>query len=112
MEWYRPDWETHPLLRREHLSHPQRQGRGVVEPQRRSWCNATTGRSDLRGQPMKTTSRDGTTLSCAVAGKGSPLVLIHGAGNRAARWNPVIPLLEQTFAMYVLDRRGRGESGD
>jgi pimeloyl-ACP methyl ester carboxylesterase len=61
---------------------------------------------------MKTTSKDGTRVSCTVAGKGSPLVLIHGAGNRAARWNPVIPLLEQTFSIYALDRRGRGESGD
>ena len=62
--------------------------------------------------PWKAKSHDGTPLSCRVAGKGSPLVLIHGAGNNAARWNPVVPLLEQSFSLYALDRRGRGESGD
>lgn len=61
---------------------------------------------------LKTTSKDGTTLSCTVDGKGSPLVLIHGAGNRSARWKPVIPLLEQDYSLYELDRRGRGDSGD
>lgn len=60
----------------------------------------------------KTKSHDGTTLSCRVAGKGSPLVLIHGAGNNSARWNPIVPLLEHAFSLYALDRRGRGESGD
>jgi pimeloyl-ACP methyl ester carboxylesterase len=39
-------------------------------------------------------------------------VLIHGAGNYSARWNPIIPLLEDQFSIYALDRRGRGESGD
>jgi pimeloyl-ACP methyl ester carboxylesterase len=60
----------------------------------------------------KTKSPDGTTLSCRVAGIGSPLVLIHGAGNTSARWNPIVPLLEQDFSLYALDRRGRGESED
>jgi pimeloyl-ACP methyl ester carboxylesterase len=39
-------------------------------------------------------------------------VLIHGAGNYSARWNPILPLLEEEFSIYALDRRGRGESGD
>jgi pimeloyl-ACP methyl ester carboxylesterase len=51
-------------------------------------------------------------LSCRVSGKGPPLVLIHGAGNFSARWNPVIPILEQHYSIYALDRRGRGESGE
>jgi len=57
-------------------------------------------------------SKDGTPLSCKRFGRGSPLVLIHGAGNYSARWNPIIPLLEDDFSIYALDRRGRGESGD
>jgi pimeloyl-ACP methyl ester carboxylesterase len=61
---------------------------------------------------LKVTSNDGTVLSCRLAGKGSPLVLIHGAGNYSARWDPVVPLLEEEFSIYALDRRGRGESGD
>jgi pimeloyl-ACP methyl ester carboxylesterase len=59
-----------------------------------------------------TQSKDGITLSCRVAGNGPPLLLIHGAGNFSARWNPVVPLLERHFSLYALDRRGRGESGD
>jgi pimeloyl-ACP methyl ester carboxylesterase len=61
---------------------------------------------------LKITSKDGTRLSCRRFGKGTPLVLIHGAGNYSARWNPIIPLLEQEFSIYALDRRGRGESDD
>ena len=57
-------------------------------------------------------SNDGTLLSCKRSGKGSPLVLIHGAGNYSARWNPILPLLEEQFSIYALDRRGRGGSGD
>jgi pimeloyl-ACP methyl ester carboxylesterase len=45
-------------------------------------------------------------------GKGSPLLLIHGAGNYSGRWNPIFPLFEKDFSIFALDRRGRGESGD
>jgi pimeloyl-ACP methyl ester carboxylesterase len=61
---------------------------------------------------LKVASRDGTPLSCRVEGTGSPLLLIHGAGNYSGRWNPIFPLFEQDFSIYALDRRGRGESGD
>jgi pimeloyl-ACP methyl ester carboxylesterase len=57
-------------------------------------------------------SKDGTLLSCTRRGKGSPLALVHGAGNYSARWDPIIPLLEDEFSIYALDRRGRGGSGD
>jgi pimeloyl-ACP methyl ester carboxylesterase len=39
-------------------------------------------------------------------------VLVHGAGNYSARWNPILPLLEDQFSIYAMDRRGRGASGD
>jgi len=61
---------------------------------------------------LKVKSNDGTVLSCRRSGKGPPLVLIHGAGNYSARWNPILPLLEEEFSIFALDRRGRGESGD
>jgi pimeloyl-ACP methyl ester carboxylesterase len=61
---------------------------------------------------LKIKSKDGTLLACKRSGQGSPLLLIHGAGNYSERWNPVLPLLEQEFSIYALDRRGRGESGD
>jgi pimeloyl-ACP methyl ester carboxylesterase len=58
------------------------------------------------------TSTDGVRLACERAGQGPPLVLLHGAGASAARWNKVLPLLARTFTVYALDRRGRGKSGD
>ena len=74
-----------------------------------NWASRST---QAANETLKVTSSDGTTLSCRVEGKGSPLLLIHGAGNYSGRWNPILPLLEQDFSIYALDRRGRGESGD
>src|SRR5262249_53797392 len=92
----------------------QRQGCGALESSRRSRRDAAAWRSRLCRQPMtlKVQSKDGTALSCRVRGAGSPLILVHGAGNNAARWNPVIPFLELDFKLYALDRRGRASSGD
>src|SRR4029434_10936333 len=57
-------------------------------------------------------SKDGTLLSCKRRGQGSPLVLVHGAGNYSARWDPIIPLLEDELSIYALDRRRRGGRGE
>lgn len=57
-------------------------------------------------------SRDGSSIACQVAGKGPPLVLVHGAGGAAARWASVVPQLGEHFTVYAMDRRGRGASGD
>ncbi|MDA0240186.1 MAG: alpha/beta hydrolase [Proteobacteria bacterium] len=58
------------------------------------------------------TVSDGTPLSCVTGGSGPPLVLVHGTGDDARRFNRVRPLLEPHFTVYALNRRGRGESGD
>ena len=58
------------------------------------------------------TSKDGTTIACWRSGKGSPLVLVHGTSADHSRWTPVLPAFEQHFAVYTLDRRGRGGSSD
>jgi pimeloyl-ACP methyl ester carboxylesterase len=58
------------------------------------------------------TSKDGTTIACWRSGKGSPLVLVHGTSADHSRWTPVLPAFEQHFAVYALDRRGRGGSSD
>jgi pimeloyl-ACP methyl ester carboxylesterase len=60
----------------------------------------------------KFTSKDGTTLAYERSGSGPPLLLVHGATADHHRWGPVKPALEQHFTLYMLDRRGRGESGD
>ena len=58
------------------------------------------------------TSTDGTPIAYRRGGGGSPLVLVHGAAADHGRWHPVLPALEKRFAVYTIDRRGRGGSGD
>ena len=58
------------------------------------------------------TSPDGVRIACEVSGEGPPVVFVHGAGS--ARWSfePVRPLLEGSFTVIAIDRRGRGDSSD
>jgi len=57
-------------------------------------------------------SQDGTRIGYERTGAGSPLVLVHGGTADRTRWAPVLPALAQHFAVYAIDRRGRGLSGD
>jgi len=57
-------------------------------------------------------SRDGTRIAYWRSGVGSPLLLVHGTTADHSRWLPIVPLLEPYFTVYLMDRRGRGESGD
>jgi pimeloyl-ACP methyl ester carboxylesterase len=57
-------------------------------------------------------SKDGTTIAYWHSGHGTPLVLIHGTSTDHQRWTPILPELEKRFAVYAIDRRGRGASGD
>lgn len=59
-----------------------------------------------------TPSRDGTPIAYRCCGQGPPLLLVHGAGGDASRWETVLPLLEPHATVYAMDRRGRGASGD
>jgi pimeloyl-ACP methyl ester carboxylesterase len=59
-------------------------------------------------------SKDGTAIAyeCSGLAGGPPLVLVHGASADHTRWAPVLPILEPTFRVVAVDRRGRGGSGD
>jgi len=57
-------------------------------------------------------ANDGTEVAVEIAGRGPPLVLVHGTSSSAARWQPVRARLEASFTLYVVERRGRGASGD
>ncbi len=57
-------------------------------------------------------SKDGIPIAYERRGKGTPLVLIHGAAADHTRWKPILPELKNHFTVYAVDRRGRGESGD
>jgi pimeloyl-ACP methyl ester carboxylesterase len=61
---------------------------------------------------MKVVSEDGTPIAVWRSGEGPPLVLIHGAAADHNRWAPVLPVLEERFTVFAVDRRGRGQSGD
>ena len=58
------------------------------------------------------TSPDGVRIVCEVSGEGPPLVLVHGAGSARWSFDAVRPLLERSFTVIAIDRRGRGGSTD
>src|SRR5258706_11204722 len=57
-------------------------------------------------------SKDGTPIAPLREGEGAPLILVHGTGGASARWIPLLPYFTPHFNVIVVDRRGRGESGD
>jgi pimeloyl-ACP methyl ester carboxylesterase len=57
-------------------------------------------------------SIDGTLIGYQCSGTGNPLLLVHGTSADHRRWSKVLPHFERHFAVYAMDRRGRGGSGD
>jgi pimeloyl-ACP methyl ester carboxylesterase len=57
-------------------------------------------------------SRDGTPIAVFSSGAGRPVILVHGATADHTTWRSVGPVLERSFRLHALDRRGRGASGD
>jgi pimeloyl-ACP methyl ester carboxylesterase len=57
-------------------------------------------------------SADGTRVGFVKLGSGPALVLVHGALNSGEHWLPVAAAIAEQFTCYVMDRRGRGRSGD
>ena len=58
------------------------------------------------------TSWDGTSIACTVSGAGPPIVLVHGTTGSDFSWALIRPFLEDRFAVFAMQRRGRGLSGD
>jgi pimeloyl-ACP methyl ester carboxylesterase len=58
------------------------------------------------------TSPSGVRIACQVEAEGTPLVMVHGAGSGRWSFDLVRSHLEGRFAVWALDRRGRGDSGD
>lgn len=57
------------------------------------------------------TSPARATVSYDKSGSGPPLVLVHGAfSDHRTNWEFVRPLFEQTFTVYAIARRGRGDT--
>ena len=58
-------------------------------------------------------SRDRTPIAYWRTGDGPPLLLVHGAtADHTTTWRFVLPDLATRFTVCVMDRRGRGGSGD
>jgi pimeloyl-ACP methyl ester carboxylesterase len=57
------------------------------------------------------TSSDGTVIAYTSTGAGPGLILVPGALAVAADFAPLADALSDAFAVHVIERRGRGDSG-
>jgi pimeloyl-ACP methyl ester carboxylesterase len=57
-------------------------------------------------------SGDGISIGFTQIGQGPPLVFVHGSLSDSDDWRRVVSLVAGRFTCYVMDRRGRGRSGD
>ena len=65
-----------------------------------------------KSTPTRVVSRDGTEIAYWTGGDGPPLLLVHGTGGVHERFAPLLPYLVPHATVHVMDRRGRGASGD
>ena len=67
--------------------------------------------ADERLQP---TAKDATVFGYRIhyleAGRGDPVILLHGTGGEGARWMPTIKALAANFRIISLDQLGFGQS--
>lgn len=57
-------------------------------------------------------SEDGTPIGFVKSGTGPAIVFVHGSLTTGSQWLPVASELSDRFTCYLIDRRGRGSSGD
>jgi pimeloyl-ACP methyl ester carboxylesterase len=57
-------------------------------------------------------SRDGASIAFERRGHGPPLLMVHGSSVDHTRWGGVLTGLAERFTLLLMDRRGRGKSGD
>jgi pimeloyl-ACP methyl ester carboxylesterase len=53
---------------------------------------------------------NGVRLHYLIAGKGEPIILLHGYAQNSRMWRPLIPELAKTHTVIAPDLRGFGES--
>jgi pimeloyl-ACP methyl ester carboxylesterase len=66
----------------------------------------------VTAEPRFVTSTDGTPIAAFTSGDGPPLVLVHGTTADHTTWRATAPVLERSYRVGAIDRRGRGDSGD
>lgn len=57
------------------------------------------------------TSNDGTVIGYRRIGRGSSLVIVPGTARTSTHYDRLAESLANQFTVYVMDRRGRGNSG-
>jgi pimeloyl-ACP methyl ester carboxylesterase len=63
-------------------------------------------------ETRRVTSPDGTPIAYRRVGTGPPVVVLHGGLGSWQSWLAVAERLADRFELFLLDRRGRGASGD
>ena len=58
----------------------------------------------------RTASDEGVKVHYLTAGRGAPVILLHGYTQTSRMWRPIIPLLAKTFTVIAPDLPGIGES--
>jgi len=69
----------------------------------------TAPRIPLPGFEYRRVDVEGVTISCAVRGSGSP-VLLHGYPQNHLTWRHVAPALAEDHTVVLADLRGYGDS--
>ncbi len=63
-------------------------------------------------QTLQVVAADGTPIVAQLWGQGPPLIMVHGTGEDHTVFDKLRELLGGRFRLHLLDRRGRGVSGD
>jgi pimeloyl-ACP methyl ester carboxylesterase len=64
----------------------------------------------LEAPPPRPFSVGGIELAWSTAGRGSPVLLIHGLGSSQLDWSRQVPVLARTHHVVTYDQRGHGAS--
>ena len=72
------------------------------------------GRSFVTAELQTRTVRsaDGTAIGFVTVGSGPAVIVVHGALTTGDEWHQVAVAMADHHTVHVMDRRGRGRSGD
>jgi pimeloyl-ACP methyl ester carboxylesterase len=71
---------------------------------------ATSAHAQTAGIQSRFATVNGTRIQYLVAGKGEPVILLHGYAQNSHMWRPLIPSLAKTNLVIAPDLRGFGRS--
>lgn len=70
----------------------------------------TIGIGSLTAQDKRFVDVNGTTIAYRDVGQGEALLLLHGFGESARTWDPLVADLSANYRLVIPDLRGHGES--